>query len=143
MEELTQFEFVASEYVKLVAKASRPIYKGLSGEDGPVFFKVDRVTGHSVIEIGGFAFHTFPWCGSVVISGGSYLTKETQHSGLSDPFRKLKENIARDLGFSMMVCTLDMANVPAIGNAMKSKYRIETFKGTEGNLLGFGTKKLN
>lgn len=115
--------------------------KGFTEE---ALFEVFRVTPDSEILIGHTFFSPFPGCCGIVVSHGTYLTEKSRHSGLSDPFRKLKENIARECGYTCMVATTQMSNIPAVGNFFKSRYKfVQTFTNKRtGNLLGVGMKIL-
>ena len=109
-----------------------------------LFLLVFRVTETSRIEIGHTSFSPLPGCCGIVVSHGTYLTEQTRGSGLSEPFRKLKEQIARELGYSLMLATTDMANFPAVGNMFRSNYQmVDAFTNKRtGHLIGLGIKKL-
>lgn len=111
------------------------------GFDTTAEFKLYRI-GSEKILIGGFSFTTLPGCCGVVVSHNTWLTEQTKHSGVSDPFRELKEEIAIKCGYSMMIATTDMSKVPSVGNMIKSKYNIfKTFTNKRTNhLLGIGYK---
>lgn len=107
-------------------------------------FEIFSCTDDSRRFIGNTWFSPFPGCCGIVVSHHTYLNPDSRHSGLSDPFRKLKEKIAKEMGYSLMVATTDMENIPAVGNFFKSNYRIvETFKNSRTqNLLALGIKKV-
>lgn len=95
-------------------------------------------------KIGKFQFAPMPGCCGIVVSCYTFLNKEYRGTYLSDHFRALKDDLARHLGYSMMVATTQMNSIPAVKNMFKSKYVIPiTFenKRTE-NLLGLGYKVL-
>lgn len=88
------------------------------------YFTVYNVTDYSKRKIGEFCFDELTGCPEIVISCHTRMSVDKRHSTLSQPFRELKENLARDLGYSMMLATVNMENIPAVGNILKSKYRI-------------------
>lgn len=107
-------------------------------------FDVFRVSENSRINIGQFRFSSLPGCPGIVVSHGTFLNKNTRGQGLSDDFRKLKERLAKELGYSVMIATVDLSNIPGVGNLMKSKYDIcKTFRnGRSDHEVGFGWKVL-
>lgn len=117
------------------------IEKGLYKE---TYFQLFRMTDHSSIDIGRTCLAPMPGCCGVVISYNTFLNKDSRHSGLSDPFRKLKENLAKHLGYTLMIATTQASNVPAAGNFIKSKYNVvKTFVNKRtNNLLWLGIKEL-
>lgn len=145
----------ASPYVDLEARWDDQISllfedeleKGLFKETKFEVYRISKnIDGSrsSEILVGSFYFTPLPGCTSVIVSTHSNLTERTRGTGLSDPFRKLKENLAKALGAPMMIATVDMNNFPGVGNMFKSKYKmITTFNNphTE-NLVGLGIKKL-
>ena len=143
----TEFELKVNQQVSLFARADTKFEleqeKGLD-DLGSVFFNIHRVTDHSDSFIGHTFFSAMPGCCGIVVSHGTYLTEYTRHTGLSQPFRDLKELIAKKLGYSAMIATTQLDNIPAVGNMLKSKYNIRhTFTNSRtGNLLGVGFKVL-
>lgn len=117
--------------------------KGLM-DHHPQRFEVFRVTDHSEFNIGYTYFSPFPGCCGAVVSHHTYLNPDSRHSGLSEPFRKLKEKIAKEMGYPLMVATTDMENIPAVGNFFKSGYNIvQTWMNKRtGHLLALGIKKV-
>lgn len=116
-------------------------YQQEKGFETTTEFKLYHIRSEKIL-IGGFCFTTLPGCCGVVVSSGTWLTEHTKHSGLSNPFRELKEEIAKKCGYSMMIATTDMSKIPSVGNMIKSKYnifKVFTNKRTN-NLLGIGYK---
>ena len=97
-------------------------------------------------EAGWFSFTALPGCCGVVVSHDTKRIGLFQdwNKKLSDDFRAIKEKFAKKLGYSMIIATTDMANIPAVGNMIKSGYTMNkpfTNKRT-GNLLSVGVKAL-
>lgn len=115
--------------------------KGLRKETS---FDLYRVTDHGEFMIGGFALAPMPGCCGIVVSCYTFLKEENRGQGLSDPFRKLKHKLAKDLGYTMMIATTQMKNIPAVGNMLKSKYNIfKVFRNKRtDNEIGIGIKEL-
>lgn len=127
-----------------VAFFSENLGDGTKGLFGPVDFWIDSVAGDMRKRLGMTSFAPLPGCCGIVISYHTAL--EPQHRGnfYSDYFRQLKEKIAKEMGYSLMIATTQMENIPAVGNFFKSKYKfVETFTNSRtGNLIGLGVKKL-
>jgi len=116
-------------------------------------FTTDERSGEALMSvpynqwvIGQFSFSALPGCCGVVVSHNTRRTGYLydQNRLLSDRFRRIKEAFAEHLGYSVMIATTDMANLPAVGNMFKSNYKIvDTFnnKRTD-HLIGIGIKKL-
>lgn len=141
-----QFEYKL-ENVSLLAESNTGeednyLFEDGKGLDKQVNFKLYRVSKTSKHEIGSFSFSPMPGCCGVVVSHFTYLHKDMRGQGLSDAFRQLKEDLAKALGYSMMIATTQMENLPAVGNMMKSKYHMPvTFTNKRTNkLLGLGYK---
>lgn len=95
-------------------------------------------------RIGGFTFSPMKGCCGIIISSYTWLDPKFRGGFASDAFRKAKEDFARHLGYSIMLATTQMHNIPAVGNMRKSGYKIvKTFSNKRtGNLLGLGIKEL-
>lgn len=95
-------------------------------------------------DIGNFTFAPMSGCCGVVISSFTFLEKIHRRTFNSKAFREIKEQFAKDLGYTMMIATTQMKNIPAIKNMFKSNYEIvKTFTNKRtGNFLGFGMKIL-
>lgn len=113
-------------------------------KDKGVKFIVYRKTDSSEYEIGHFFLSAMPGCCGVCISHNAYLNERTRHSGLSNPFRDIKPFIARLVGYSSMIATSIVTDIPAFKSMLKSNYRIvDTFTNNRtNNVLAFGFKKL-
>jgi hypothetical protein len=106
-------------------------------------FEVDRP--EVVTVIGWFRFSTLQGNCGVVVSSDTLLNNGFRGNPLySQKFRDAKEQLVRQLGYSAMIATTQMSNIPAVGNMFKSKYRIvETFTNARtNNLCGIGVKLL-
>ena len=145
------FDYVIleGEYaVKLQARSGRDdddyLLTEQKGLDKTIRFKLFRVSNNSEHEIGGFSFSPMPGCCGVVVSHETFLTPDNRGTGLSDPFRELKHEFAVALGYSLMIMTTQMKNLPAVGNMMKSGYISPvTFTNKRtGNLIALGYKEI-
>lgn len=119
--------------------------KGLGWVGGKTLkFKVYRKTDHSEYEIGYFCLSGMPGCCGVCVSHAAYLSPDNRHTGLSQPFRDIKPFIAKMMGYSSMIATSVVTDIPAFKSLLKSNYKIcETFtnKRTR-NVIAFGFKKI-
>ena len=108
-------------------------------------FFIYRINGESKRNIGRTWLAPMPGCCGVVVSFGTYLEEISRNSGLSEPFRDLKKDLAKSLGYTLVIATTQMNNIPAVGNMIKSKYTIvKTFTNKRtNNLIGFGIKDLS
>lgn len=115
--------------------------KGLREETTFVLF---RVTDNSEFKLGEFTLAPMPGCCGIVVSTNTWLTKDNQHTGLSNPFRELKHKLAKDLGYAVMIATTRTKDIPAVGNMIKSKYNIvKVFRNKRtDNDVGIGIKVL-
>jgi hypothetical protein len=96
--------------------------------------------------LGDFSFAALPGCCGVVVSHDT-VRRGLLYEGnkyFSDNFRRIKEAFAKHLGYSVMIATTDMANLPAVGNMFKSNYKIvDTFSNARtDHLIGIGIKRL-
>lgn len=107
-------------------------------------FSLWRVTNNSEFNIGRFSLSPMPGCCGIVVSHDTELTENNRHSGLSEPFRKLKHKLAKDLGYTVMIATTQTKNIPAFANMLKSGYKIlDVFRNKRtSNDIGIGIKVL-
>ena len=117
------------------------IGKGLSRE---TLFYIYNTENPMIASIGRFTFAPMPGCCGIVVSCFTWLHENHRRSSWSPMFRELKEEVAKRLGYSMMIATTQMDNIPAVQNMLKSKYHIcRTFNNKRTNhLLGLGYKVL-
>ncbi len=115
--------------------------KGLARE---ARFSIFMMSSHSEFLIGKTSLSPMPGCCGIVVSHYTELTPNNRGTSLSDPFRDLKSNLAKALGYTVMVATTDMSNFPAVGNMFKSKYKmVSSFINKRTNhLIGIGIKTL-
>lgn len=90
-------------------------------------FKVERVTDHSRFLVGTFYLSPMPGCCGVVVSHFTLLDEKSRHSGLSQKFRDVKAEVAKLLGYTVMLGTTDMGNIPALGSFFKIYHIFHTF----------------
>ncbi len=109
--------------------------------------ELDLSEVHS-FPIGTFTFAPMYGCCGVVISAFTYrknIDRTIDGQGVeSDVFRYAKTEFAKALGYSAMIATTQMANIPGVKNMFKSGYKFSDpfVNGRTKNLLGFGFKKL-
>lgn len=148
-----RFEYKISDNDVLIAETQNKKYdelndfpeKGLESFPEGVCFQLK--SKYKLLEekiIGHFYFSPMPGCCGIIVSHHTYLNRDKRSSGFSEPFRNLKEELAKKLGYTRMIATTQMDNVPGVKNMFKSKYRIvDTFTNKRtGNLLGLGIKRL-
>lgn len=130
--------------VRVEATFDEPEYAQDKGLDGPLFVRVNRVSDSSTHNIGSFQLSPMPGCCGIVVSHNAFLSETTRNSGLSQPFRDIKERVAKHFGYSFMIATNDLSNVAGTISMIRSKYRfVESFINSRtGHLVGVGVKKL-
>lgn len=94
--------------------------------------------------IGGFQFAPMPGCCGIVVSTATFLRPDFRGGEISQKFRELKENIARDLGYSVMIATGITGDIASHKNLLKSKYElVKNFRNKRtGNTLDVAIKVL-
>lgn len=118
--------------------------KGLFNETRFEFYYLRNQAGSKPTTLGGFYFSPMPGCCGIVVSHNTFLHIPFRNSNISDKFRQLKTELAKKLGYTIMIATTQMDNLPGVGNMIKSKYKMPvTFinKRTN-NLIGLGYKVL-
>ena len=116
--------------------------KGLEKE---VKFKaVLHKSEETKVTIGSFCFSPMPGCCGVVVSHFTFLEKGFRGTSYSQTFRELKDKVARDLGYSCVIMTTQMENIPAVKNMFKRNFTVAgTFTNKRtGNCLGLGWKRV-
>jgi len=89
---------------------------------------------HPDIErIACFRLIPFPWNCGVVISVASALDAKIRGQGMSHRFHRIKEQVAKEFGYSAMICTIDSKNVPQLVGAQKNGWDL---------VKGFGNKRM-
>lgn len=119
--------------------------KGLEYLDGhSAMFKVFLKTDHSEFYIGKFHLSSMPGCCGVCVSHYAELTPENRHKGLRWAFRDIKGYVGSLMGYSAMIATSEVENIPAFMSMQKSGYSIDhTFVNRRTNhVLAFGFKEL-
>lgn len=95
-------------------------------------------------HLGYFTFSPLPGCCGVVVSSESSLHDVSKISGTGRLFHRLKAEVARKLGYSMMLATTQASNLPEVIGGAKAgwKWSNEFTNTRTGNLLFVGLKKL-
>lgn len=112
--------------------------KGLTG---PVTFKLSLYNDEDRVVNTNFTLAPLYGCCGVVVSTGSW-NKEPSIS--SSDFHKIKEQIARHLGYSLMLATTQLRNIPEVIGAGKNDWKfVHTFRNKRtDNDLGLMIKDL-
>lgn len=110
-------------------------------------FKVQwERTDKSREDVGQFTLAPLPGCCGVVVSTGSWLhTKQRGLQYISVSFHEIKELVARHFGYSLMLSTVQLRNLPQIISGSKAGWKyIHHFrnKRTDHDLT-LGLKELN
>lgn len=134
----------------------KPSYFSLEkGIENPAHFEViiartseiDKQNVNSFC-IGKFSFAPMYGCCGVVVS--AFSSRENRDRTLhvypieSEVFRWAKQEFAKALGYSAMIATAQMHNIPAVKNLFTSGYTLNKpfINKRTNNLLGFGFKQL-
>jgi hypothetical protein len=75
-------------------------------------------------NIATFSFQMFPRCPAIVCSLDTFSEVRLRGTNVSAAFRKLKNKVAKDLGFNTMIATANSGDVAAFKNMQKSGYQI-------------------
>lgn len=107
------------------------------------FFVYDTADGGQG-ALGGFTFAAQPGNCGIVVSTGTWLAPEMRGKLLSYPMQRIKEQIARNMQYTIMIATIIETNTPSIKSAIGSGYReIERFANRRtGNATRFMWKVL-
>ena len=121
----------------------KPEYKGLLGSTS---FEVEYINHDGTTEkFGRFTLAPLPGCCGVVVSIDSYICpyKRGQYYP-SRWFHELKAKVAKHFGYSMMLMTTQLRNIPEVVGSTRSGWKIvKTFKNTRTtNELGIGLKEI-
>lgn len=142
-----KFEYVIDEDNYLIAECTNPrlddtdLSKGLE-HIGEAYFNL--YSNENKRPVGNFRFSHMPGCCGMVVSHNTFLNRDFRGTMVSDGFRKLKEELAKELGYTMMIATTRMRDEPAVGNFRKSGYEIvrKFVNKRTNNELGIGLKCL-
>lgn len=63
-------------------------------------------------RVGGCFLWDFPACCGVAISTNLYVKKELRGTQYTDKFRELTFELAKELGFSLLIATFETENIP-------------------------------
>lgn len=72
---------------------------------------------------GFFTFSTLEGNCGIVVSSGTWITALWRNQGSANRLQEIKEFVARELGYSLMLSTVISTNVPQIVSASKAKWR--------------------
>lgn len=155
-----EFELKINEYTSVVAILQQKAHhselselteheKGLESYGTGAFhlcrrsYSQNREVGNDT-QIGSFSLSPMPGCCGIVVVHGMYLNSLNRGGYLSDSVRKLKVELCKALGYTVMMATTRMDEIPAVGNFFKSKYKfVDTFTNKRTNhLVGIGVKKI-
>lgn len=107
-------------------------------------FRVYLTTIAGDILIGEFQLSPMPGCCAVVISHNSLVKEQYRGTIASQQFREVKTEIAKKAGYTVMIATSKVNDIPASKNMQKSGYRIvsEFTNKRTNNQLHLGVKVL-
>lgn len=118
----------ANGMADLVAESAADSIYLKKGFENPTVFQIFHERKHTdgtIFErrpVGCFTFSTLQACCAVVVSTNSYLNDKPWNLG--HDFHALKERVARDAGYSMMLATTETSNFPEIIGAAKAHWRL-------------------
>ena len=120
-------EISASDAVyNLVTNIADNIIELDKGLEQRQYFPV--VSANSKQTLAGFYLEPLPGCCGVVVSTGSWIIPEYRGS-FGKLFHTLKETVARKLGYSLMLATTELRNLPEVIGASNAKWKhIHTFR---------------
>lgn len=93
------------------------------GLDEPALFQVNSTKSPNSL-FGQFKLAPMPGCCGVVVSTESYIVPTYRGSAFSESFHAIKEHVAKQLGYSLMLATIQTRNIPEIVGASKAKWKI-------------------
>lgn len=87
-----------------------------------------RRSDGTLIEQGHFYLEPFPGCCGIVVSTSSYLKPEYrgQHN-ISRWFHELKAKVAKHFGYSTMIMTTQLRNIPEVVGASHCGWRFQHY----------------
>ena len=122
---------VASEYIYSAMVGDDEVVEQDKGLYKPQLFYVWRKGTHQGAadsHIGRFTLAPLAGCCGVVVSTDSYLEESWRKTPVvSEHFHKLKEETARKLGYSLMLATTQLRNIPEVVGASKAKWKFIHF----------------
>jgi len=77
----------------------------------PVFYEVWQ-RGETLSQVAEFEIHQLPGCAGACVSTHSKVMPEWQKQGIGSLLNQLRIELARELGYGMMLCTFVDTNVP-------------------------------
>jgi hypothetical protein len=94
-------------------------------------------------KFGGFCLEPMPGNCGIVVSTGSYVEPNWRGTH-SKHFHQLKEKVARHFGYTVMIMTTQLRNIPQVVGASQANWRfVEYFRNTRtGNDCGIAIKVL-
>lgn len=86
--------------------------------------KFEHHDGTSSTDIGHFSLEPMPGCCGVIVSTGSYLEPHQRGDhNISRWFHELKAETARKFGYTTMLMTTQLRNIPEVVGASRHKWR--------------------
>ncbi len=87
-------------------------------------FSVYNPVGEAKLTVAVFRFEPLPGCCGVVVSTASYINTEWRGSWVGPEFHKLKEELAKNFGYSLLLATTQLSNIPEVVSSSKARWRI-------------------
>lgn len=78
-------------------------------------------------EVGYFFLSPLPGCCGIVVSHATHLHPSFRSTEYGKSFHRVKENVARHYGYSMMLATTELRNLPEIIGGSKAGWKWGNF----------------
>lgn len=83
---------------------------------------------------GYFEFNQFPGCAQLLVSNHSYIKPEERNKGYGEAQQRIKLDMAAELGYNCIICTVHADNIPEISILKKNNWKfVHDFHNTETN----------
>lgn len=83
---------------------------------------------------GYYEFNQFPGCAQLIVSNHAFVTREQRGKGFGQAQQLTKLNLAAELGYNCIICTVQETNKPEIAILTKNGWKhVHTFFNTESN----------
>ncbi len=83
-------------------------------------------------QYGYYEFNTFPGCAQLIVSNHAFIKKEHRGKGFGQQQQLNKLNLAAELGYNCIICTVKETNTPEKAILKKNGWKhVHTFFNTE------------
>ncbi len=81
---------------------------------------------------GYFEFNRFPGCAQIIVSNHAYVKPEERGKGYGSEQQRIKLDMAAQLGYNCIICTVDSKNIVEKFILNKNSWKhVHTFRNTE------------